>query len=1143
MANEKYILTIDGKDYRFQEDLVAEKYKINLEKLSYDKGIYRPAEMLVTMNVGGENVSCDTLVKDFYMKSVKLVINGKEVANNYFVFKVKPMYRTISNKSSVKLELTIYSQDKLMTLDKYSKAWSGRKLNQEIFSDEVECFKFNGEIISTCSDLQIVSYDSGEFIQPYLVQYNESFYDFLRRTANRSGEFLYHEGGKLHLGMTVNDLATNNDPDYASKASERFYENILREGTETSDYAYDYLKTRPEPGDRPYSNPLTYDDYLDDVSPIYTTLTEQMDYLSRNIVNSLCMALQGTSFSQIVSNLAVSYAFKTAQANAVMTNLNTINKKTNIDPWFGKNDQYFAGTKVRQFGTLMDQTPKSKFCKDSINMNASFYAMIREAEKKVSENAVFLEFGQDTQNLSIGDKIKVDGTKYIVIGVNGSSELIKEDSKIKYDERQQVIGVKLYGDVAIPPAQPDIVIRESQPQLAFVVQNFDPEKIGRVRVRFAWQPKDGDVSPWIRVVLPFATNGAGVKFRPEIDDEVMISFEEGNIERPYVSGFLLSPRSNDSWSWLPDRTITSKNGHNITFNDGLDGGSFYWAFSPTWQLLRSFIPTASVPAILTDSVFHRALTGGMTLSDRYGLYKIALSSDSRSVRIQSSMGNVTLNAFTGITLSAPNGDIKIHGKNVSIEASDTVTIESGQAVKNRFFAEKDCYSEQGSKWYNRLGRSSADALIDMVPGTIKRTVDTLIDLPLIRTVLDIMLRPIDGTTKIKSLTFVQIEAGKGSAEYPRTARKDNDGELAAFDLLQSIDKVAATAGRRVDAVHTAFEAVCASIMLFNGISGDNGVNPNGAVISFDDIMDASNQQNASELQFHWDQVKLDDIPKEADLTKAFNDNLQKAEDEKPKVDDDKYQNYAGAAGLIFYQEDMKSWNQRVDNLMRDYQAAIERRNKQVSERKKLIEDVAKKLSKAINVFYKASQVDFKSDTVDANGLFFCDDIKTALKKMEFSKRIDLTQETTMDSVRDWGDLKKHHMRATVYLFLAETNASSKVNCKVLSLNKSSKSQEKLHLDDKWGSLVDDTVASSSLLQKAGLAAKDWFMGTYVSPFVDPVVNRKRWAVGLEGKILLSDDSEKTITFDKNGVSHTTANVTFTDKTYEQIRRKLKAIGS
>ena len=40
-----------------------------------------------------------------------------------------------------------------------------------------------------------------ELVQPYLVQYNESFYDFLCRVANRCGEFLYYRDGKICLGL------------------------------------------------------------------------------------------------------------------------------------------------------------------------------------------------------------------------------------------------------------------------------------------------------------------------------------------------------------------------------------------------------------------------------------------------------------------------------------------------------------------------------------------------------------------------------------------------------------------------------------------------------------------------------------------------------------------------------------------------------------------------------------------------------------------------------------------------------------------------------------------------------------------------------------------------------------------------------
>ena len=1136
MDNEKYILTIANNDFKFLEELELDGYLYSLEKLSYDKGIYRPAEITATMNVAGEGVKYGTLVDSFYMKDVKLTINDNPVAENYFVFKVKPSFRTVSNASSVKLELTIYSQDKLMTLDKYSKAWTGKKLGEDIFKKEVESFTFNGDPIDTSYDLQVVNYSSGEFIQPYLVQYNESFYDFLKRTANRCGEFLYHENGQLHLGMEVNDVATDDDPDYAEIAVGRYYEDILREGTETSDYAYNYLKDKPEPDKKPYSNPLASDEYLSSVKPEFTDWDEQKDYISKNVLGSICMALGAPTLSKILSNVSTDMAFKMTKAIVVAKNLNDKYAEVNISPWNGKNEQKGIDLSVSQFSTMSNQTPKSGFGNKNVNLNAEFYALVREAEKKVSENAVYLDFGESTQNLSIGDKIKVDGVNYIVIGVNGGCELSYSDDPTKkstprYEERQQVTGVMLYGDVAIPPAQTDIVIRESQPQLAFVTANFDPEKIGRVRVRFAWQPKsnDGsDASPWIRVSLPFATNGGGVRFKPEVGDEVMVSFEEGNMERPYVSGFLLSSHSKDSWGYLPDRGITSKNGHGITFNDNLDGGTFFYGLFPFLQTLRAYVPTVDWPKILENNEICTDLAGGMTISDRFGLYKIDLSSTSRSVTIQSGMGNVTLNALTGINISAPNGDIKIHGKNVSIEASDTVSIESGQAVKERFLAEDDCYSEDGLGVFTRIGRTFWDAGKGFVNGVANRTVDNVIDTQLLRAVSDIVLRPIDGTTRIKSPTFVQIEAGKGSAEYPRSARKESNAELAAYDLLPSIDLVASTMGARVKSVEKAYNTMCVAIANFNEISGEGAVNPDGAVISFDDIVDDSYQKTADKLTFQWDQVNLDDI-KSVDELKTNRDNkLNDLENNKPKADDENYKNDEAA-----YEKAMKSWKETREKIIGGYQDALKDRKKKIKEVKNQIESKAQNLSSAINQFYRATNVYFCSDTVSIDSIFK-DDIKKVLADMTFAD-MEITNDLTAKDQGYWDKQKKHYMRLAVYNLLSNASVASKANCEAMSFGSSSKSLEALDNDNNWAKVVNDIVGKGK--------TRNWFARKYFDPAKDAIVNRKRWKVGMEGKILLSDNSEKTITFNKNGEIKATDNVIYTDKSSDEMISKLAAIGN
>ena len=130
MDNNKYVLSIESNDIRFQQDLDMSGWKVSLEKLSYDKGIYRPAEIMVTLNVGGTGLNVDKLTDAFYQKRAKLTVDGKTVAENYLVFKVRPVFRTVSSGSSVKLELTICSHDKVLTLDKYSKAWTGRKLGE-----------------------------------------------------------------------------------------------------------------------------------------------------------------------------------------------------------------------------------------------------------------------------------------------------------------------------------------------------------------------------------------------------------------------------------------------------------------------------------------------------------------------------------------------------------------------------------------------------------------------------------------------------------------------------------------------------------------------------------------------------------------------------------------------------------------------------------------------------------------------------------------------------------------------------------------------------------------------------------------------------------------------------------------------------
>ncbi len=75
---------------------------------------------------------------------------------------------------------------------------------------------------------------------------------------------------------------------------------------------------------------------------------------------------------------------------------------------------------------------------------------------------------------------------------------------------------------------------DSQP--ATVIDNNDPAGLGRVQVQFAWQKDAAVNTPWLRMTNPHAGGGKGMYLIPEIGEEVLVAFEAGNAEKPYVLG-------------------------------------------------------------------------------------------------------------------------------------------------------------------------------------------------------------------------------------------------------------------------------------------------------------------------------------------------------------------------------------------------------------------------------------------------------------------------------------------------------------------------------------------------------------------------------------------------------------------------------
>ncbi len=109
-------------------------------------------------------------------------------------------------------------------------------------------------------------------------------------------------------------------------------------------------------------------------------------------------------------------------------------------------------------------------------------------------------------------------------------------------------------------------------QYAVVTDNNDHDGLGRIKVRFYWMT-DEQKTDWIRVTTPYAGKEKGIFFMPEIGEEVMVGFEGGNAEKPYIIGCVWNGKAKNSSAngSNSQKIIKTKSGLSITLDDGTGG--------------------------------------------------------------------------------------------------------------------------------------------------------------------------------------------------------------------------------------------------------------------------------------------------------------------------------------------------------------------------------------------------------------------------------------------------------------------------------------------------------------------------------------------------------------------------------------------
>ncbi|UCC62535.1 MAG: phage tail protein, partial [Anaerolineae bacterium] len=146
------------------------------------------------------------------------------------------------------------------------------------------------------------------------------------------------------------------------------------------------------------------------------------------------------------------------------------------------------------------------------------------------------------------------------------------------------------------------------------------------------------------LLTPMAGPERGLYCLPEVDDEVLVAFEHGQVEFPYVLGALWNgkdkpPEQNDDGQ-NNKRTLKSRSGHLITLDDTQDNEQ-------------------------------------IVIRDKTGKNEIVIDSKNNALSIRVE-GDLTIEAKGKISLKSSSGDLSIAGKNLSFQAQQKCDIKANQ---------------------------------------------------------------------------------------------------------------------------------------------------------------------------------------------------------------------------------------------------------------------------------------------------------------------------------------------------------------------------------------------------------------------------------------------------------------------------------
>jgi len=221
---------------------------------------------------------------------------------------------------------------------------------------------------------------------------------------------------------------------------------------------------------------------------------------------------------------------------------------------------------------------------------------------------------------------------------------------------------------------------------------------GRIKIQFPWDrdgKNDETSSCWVRVVLPWTGKSFGMQFVPRVGQEVIVTFIDGDPDRPLVSGCVYNGDNTPPWT-LPDnqtqsgiKTNSSKGGggfNALRFEDKKDSEEVFL------QAQKDF--NTNVLNDATVTIGHdetQTVQNARTRTVKDGDEKVTLEKGKRTVEIQTGSDSLDVKDTRTVTVGGDqthktggNYTDKVSGDysltidgDLTIKVSGAITLQSG----------------------------------------------------------------------------------------------------------------------------------------------------------------------------------------------------------------------------------------------------------------------------------------------------------------------------------------------------------------------------------------------------------------------------------------------------------------------------------